>query len=209
MAEEAQLPGALMISLYDLLARMLPGSALVVGVLWARHLSLDTFARAVGFADPAGVYVVFLGLSFIAGVLLTGVAGAAFELSLQALAKRFPSLSVVTAERSWQQIDRIGRRNRAAGSILAKIAAEVALCQNLTVGVLVVATTSGRPLPWGSVLIACTVLLFAWTTRIVALHHRADSLERAWARQPNEPLQRPSGGDSSGAAEKGVPAACG
>lgn len=209
MAEELQLPGASFLSLYDLLAKVLPGSALVVGLLWAHDLSLDTFTRAVGFTDSVGVYVAFLGLSFLAGVLLTAVAGAIFELGLQAVAKRFSSVSAFTAEKSWQRIDRIARRKAPAANVLAKIAAEVALCQNLLVGVLLIAATSRRPLSSGSVFIACAVLLFSWVTRVAALHHRIDSFERVWARQPNQPLQPTSGGESKVAAEKPVSAARG
>jgi len=80
--------------------------------------------------------------------------------------------------------------------VLAKISAEMSLCQNLLVGALVIVAVSKRPIGLGSLTAIIVVLLFSWITRVVALQHRIRSFETLWVK-PREGSQLPTDSSSS------------
>lgn len=180
MAEEDSSFGVGLISLYDLVARILPGCTTVAVCLWARRQSMSSVAKDFGFGEGAGAYLTFVAAGFVVGTLLTAVAGAFFELLLQALARVWPKLHTYTAERTWQRIDAVGRRSHGSAEVLAKIAAEGTLCQNLLAGAFVALAVSERSITAAPVFAALVVLLFALITRLVALQHRLASFEAQW-----------------------------
>ncbi|MEW8632331.1 MAG: hypothetical protein AB2591_20245 [Candidatus Thiodiazotropha sp.] len=169
------------IGLYDLLARVLPGAALILALFWAREQPIDKFVNSVGIPDSIGTYLLLLGASFIVGILLSSIAGAIFEIFLQAISKIHSPLVAYTANDYWRRMDIVGRREAGPGEVLAKIAAEVTMCEGLIVGTTLVLVVSSRPIPLEASAWTLGILMLIWVVRIVALIHRIDSYERALA----------------------------
>jgi hypothetical protein len=93
MSEEKDTFGVGLISLYDLIARVLPGCATIAAVIWARRGSMATIGKEVGFAESIGAYVAYLAAGFIVGTLLTSLTGAFFEMLAELAARVVPVMS--------------------------------------------------------------------------------------------------------------------
>ena len=163
-------------SYYDLVARVLPGIATIIGTLWGVQHPLASVKVATGLGDGA-LLVAGLGCGYIAGLLLTSLAAPLFAGLAWLLGKYFQNVRQYSHARLWSRIDKIDRKYPVAAATLAKMAAEVTLCQNLFAGSLIVFGVSTRRIPvlW----VATTLVLLAFTVvyRAVVLVRRLDSLE--------------------------------
>lgn len=167
------------ISLYDLLARIIPGFIFVIGLGWALEFSFEELLMSVGIPNSIGVYLVLLCASFVGGLFLSSVSGAVFEAILKIAAKVYRPLSEYCGEKYWIRLDKVGRREAGAGQTLAKIASEATMCESMMLGTIVVLTVSTRPIPWSAGISFLTLLFFVWGTRKVVLIHRIKSFEYA------------------------------
>jgi len=180
MREEAGGLAVSLISLYDLLTRVIPGSIALIALLWSRQVPLSSVAKELGFEDPLAAYVALLASGFVVGILLTAIAAAVVEIMLQTLARLVPTTVRYTNASTWRRIDAIDRRSAQAAAILAKLAAEVSLCQNLLLVAVLTFVLSARPIGTLTSLLILLVGLFAWVARYVTLQHRIASYESQW-----------------------------
>jgi hypothetical protein len=164
-------------SYYDLVARVIPGIATIIGILWGVQYPLASVKSTTGLGDGA-LLLAGLGCGYIAGLLLTTVAAPIFAGPAWLLGKYCGTVRRYSHTLLWARIDKIDRKNPKAGATLAKMAAEVTLCQNLFTGSLIMLCVSTRRV---SVLWVTTILILLALTvvhRVVILVRRLDSLEQ-------------------------------
>jgi hypothetical protein len=106
---------------YDLIARICPGVAFLVGIFWHKR---HTFEHPVSNAWVG--FFLLLGAGYLAGLVLTALSfvwGPLIGLPIQF------GLDIPVSE--WSRNDKIANVNPEAGATLAKMQAEATLAQNL------------------------------------------------------------------------------
>jgi hypothetical protein len=118
---------------YDLIARVVPGGALIALIALTEPDVSALFERL----EPLAGTLVAVAVSYLAGILLTPLGSLLFEAPVLVASRGYAPARQFAADRLWPVIDRIGHRNAALAGTLAKMAAEVTLCQNLMAGTVI------------------------------------------------------------------------
>jgi|SRR5579864_5342738 len=120
---------------YDLIARVVPGLVTLAAMSAAEPGYASRMINASGLSGAALVVAVGIA-SYAVGLLLTPFGSLLCEVPVLAIAKMLPPLARASSKQLWADIAIIERARPAASITLAKMAAEVALCQNLMAGLI-------------------------------------------------------------------------
>jgi hypothetical protein len=121
---------------YDLIARVLPGAATIAGVMWASRATPLNLTSVTGLGE-ASLLLAVAGAAYVVGLLITPLGSFLCELPLRILGSRVPSVRDFSSQVLWKRIRKVEQADPAFGATLAKMAAEVTLCQNLVAAVVV------------------------------------------------------------------------
>jgi len=127
-----QLGAAIPSVYYDLIARVIPGLTLLgIGVLGCPHR--DQLKAIFGRLDAAAAVLVCIAAGYLIGILVTPL-GSLFEVPWILAARKTRATHKYGSDRLWIVIDAVEKKNASVGGTLAKMAAEVTLCQNIAAG---------------------------------------------------------------------------
>jgi len=128
MAELVEnLSKSLPVFVYDLVGRICPGGVFLIAVVVGEEPSLQLTHT---FGD-AGSFLVLVGGSFVAGILLNALGALMFDVPLQIVSRILPEARELAPNLLWDELDRIDATSERHGALLFKMEAEATLCQNL------------------------------------------------------------------------------
>jgi hypothetical protein len=131
-----QLGSAIPSLYYDLIARVVPGLTLL-GIAYLGTPQRSHVAAAAARFDSAAAILATIILAYVVGILVTPLGSLIFEAPGILAARRRPELKKYASDRLWLIIDTVETKNASVASTLAKMAAEVTLCQNILAGTFV------------------------------------------------------------------------
>lgn len=156
---------------YDLVARLVPGTAVV---LLSTYLGLPGTDGLVKADLLSGVGILLLlGLGYLVALLLTPL-GTLLGLLISRIANVSRN-DKITLDELWTLVDSLQSTNPSAATTLSKMAAEVTLCENLLAGLLAILAVAGQH--WPFVVSLVLVVLVSLCFRTVVLYSRARHLK--------------------------------
>jgi endonuclease YncB( thermonuclease family) len=160
---------------YDIIARIIPGSAFIVAFTWNGQAALPRWIEKGEF----GSGVLFIFFSYVSGMLLTAV-GLIFDLAWMVLSWHIPNLWS-----PWDishKIDEMTKKDPLGAAALLKMFAEVTLFENVLAAMAVCGVYSAfvARLPvtqhWAPMTVTALLALLGLGTRIMGVNERTRKL---------------------------------